>query len=1150
VTKGSRAGRAGIATIIVGFWIALCAQLAHAQSWLPDDDAIGAAAGDQDLPSVARGGDIVLAAWSDRRSYPPGASTFFDWETAGDIYAMRLDAAGNPLDSVPFVVTQGKANQLRPRIAWNGANWLVVFESTRLGGTGFYYEPSLEAVRVSPSGEILDQDPILITNVTPQGGDWTVSSDGTDWVLVYQTSAATTALQALRITAAGVVEQPTSIIVPATYFMRSDFHLAYTSGVFLLTWNDFSDTMSIRFGRDLVPLDPAPKLLVPAAHLGGLVASDTQFYTVWLKQRVDFSLMVAGSRISTAGALLDASGVNVSGTSTPQFDSSPSVDWDGALFRVAWGTSPTALRLGRVNAAGAVLDPNGVAVPGPQAGLLAATADGGVQVVWGNQSAQFDLDILSAHVNAANTAGPNFPLSSGAPQQTRADVARGSSGYMVVFRSDVSGLDRIVAQPLDLAGNPTTAGPVTLVQGDNTFALGLPTVAWNGSVYLITWPYAIGIVAQRIRQDATLVDAAPFDVMPGFGNVDVAALGDVFLVIAHQLGSGNPEIIFPVVSRVRGSDGVVLDPAGRVIGGSFTQSVAVTRLGGRWLAAWQQNVNHDETAASTNGAFIDPSGTSSSPFTIYGPYFSSGGNGAFEVAIAGGANTALLVQSDERSSNVETDLVGRVVNADGTLRPSFVMTPWSGNQYYPRVAWDGSQFVVAYHDQKNRFAPLTLDPFDATSDLFGMRVSATGTIIDRQGFAFSLSPAAEANPNVAAGGGVSLILGSIMRNAPYDAYRIGYKLFGVGGNAWPVPSATSNSTGGDIPLTVDFSSAGSTDPNGTIASLLWDFGDGATSTEANPSHLYNAPGQYVATLTVTDNAGVSSVDTEALDVTAPNVLPVAVASATPTTGPSPLDVTFFAEGSYDPDGSLGNLEWHFDDGGSYFGSIAFNTFTTPGVHHASLTVHDSRGGTSTDTVSVFVQAPNAQPIVIISATPTSGDAPLTVSFSSAGTRDPDGTIVSYAWTFGDGGTSSEQNPSHLYTSAGTYAATLTVTDNRGAKASRSVQIRVTGDCFVNCLRSTDIQLSGQPNGNNVRIRGSVFVKNENGARVPQAQVTVQWTKPNGSHQTFVTYTDNRGIASFSVGGPHGTYTLTVQDIGRAGLTFDPNHSVLSKDITF
>ena len=78
--------------------------------------------------------------------YPPDASSFFELETSADIYGMRIGTAGNPLESVPIVVTQEKASQLNPKISWNGSNWLVVFESTDLSGTGFYYESSLEAI--------------------------------------------------------------------------------------------------------------------------------------------------------------------------------------------------------------------------------------------------------------------------------------------------------------------------------------------------------------------------------------------------------------------------------------------------------------------------------------------------------------------------------------------------------------------------------------------------------------------------------------------------------------------------------------------------------------------------------------------------------------------------------------------------------------------------------------------------------------------------------------------------------------------------------------------------------------------------------------------------------------------------------------------
>ena len=78
---------------------------------------------------------------------------------------------------------------------------------------------------------------------------------------------------------------------------------------------------------------------------------------------------------------------------------------------------------------------------------------------------------------------------------------------------------------------------------------------------------------------------------------------------------------------------------------------------------------------------------------------------------------------------------------------------------------------------------------------------------------------------------------------------------------------------------------------------------------------------------------------------------------------------------------------------------------------------------------------NKLPIASINASPSSGQAPLTVKFDGSQSSDPDGQITAYAWQFGDGGTSSGATVSHQYTKAGTFTATLTVTDDSGATAS-------------------------------------------------------------------------------------------------------------------
>jgi glucose/arabinose dehydrogenase len=88
---------------------------------------------------------------------------------------------------------------------------------------------------------------------------------------------------------------------------------------------------------------------------------------------------------------------------------------------------------------------------------------------------------------------------------------------------------------------------------------------------------------------------------------------------------------------------------------------------------------------------------------------------------------------------------------------------------------------------------------------------------------------------------------------------------------------------------------------------------------------------------------------------------------------------------------------------------------------------------------------NSAPIATAAGTPTAGNAPLTVRFSSAGSRDPDGDAITYAWSFGDGAVSTEANPVHTYDRAGAYPAILTADDGRGGQGSATVNVTVSGE---------------------------------------------------------------------------------------------------------
>lgn len=258
-------------------------------------------------------------------------------------------------------------------------------------------------------------------------------------------------------------------------------------------------------------------------------------------------------------------------------------------------------------------------------------------------------------------------------------------------------------------------------------------------------------------------------------------------------------------------------------------------------------------------------------------------------------------------------------------------------------------------------------------------------------------------------------------------------------NLPPQALASSSVSSGHAPLAVNFQGSG-TDQDGTIVSYSWDFGDSASSTLQNPSHTYSSAGTFTARLTVTDNDGATASATVQINVLSPNLPPTVTVTASPTSGQAPLNVSFLASGS-DSDGTIAGYTWDFGDGGSSSQSNPSHVYSSAGTYIARVVVRDDDGATATASIQITVSAPNQPPSVNLTASPTSGHAPLSVVFVGSGS-DPDGTITEYSWAFGDGLGSTQQSPSHTYNAQGTYTATLTVKDNSGATASKSVQITV------------------------------------------------------------------------------------------------------------
>jgi PKD repeat protein len=245
------------------------------------------------------------------------------------------------------------------------------------------------------------------------------------------------------------------------------------------------------------------------------------------------------------------------------------------------------------------------------------------------------------------------------------------------------------------------------------------------------------------------------------------------------------------------------------------------------------------------------------------------------------------------------------------------------------------------------------------------------------------------------------------------------------------PGGPYNASAGS---SISFDGSASSDPDGSIVSYDWDFGDNGTATGATPSHTYSSAGTFVVALTVTDDGNATDTQTVTATITAQPLPPTADAGG-PYSGTVGSPVNFDGSGSSDSDGTLVAFAWDFGDGGSASGSTATHTYSVDGTFTVTLSVTDSDGMTSTDTTSAAISPAgvNSPPVARANG-PYNGTEGASIQFSSSGSSDPDGTIASYAWDFGDGNTSSAANPTHTYVAAGTYTVSLRVTDNAGDSA--------------------------------------------------------------------------------------------------------------------
>lgn len=710
-----------------------------------DNPVNGPADKGQHVPATTYNGTNFLVVWQDFRS------------GSYDIYGARVSGTGTVLDTSGIRISAAISSQYGPQVEHDGTNFLVVWYDARNGAYDIY------GARVSNTGVVLDTNGIPISTATSDQFAPVVAYDGTNFLVAWQDYRSGTSydIYGARVSTAGTVLDLSGIPISTAANSQQAPSIAYNGTNFLIAWQDtrsgtgFYDIYGTRVSAAGTVLNVNGILISGAINhqqYPAVAYNGSDFVVAWQDNRSGTSYDIYAARVSATGVVRNPSGIPIFTAASDQLY--PAVARAGTTCLIVWQDYRSYDIYGaRLDNTGVVLDTSSILIStlASSAYYPALAYDGtNFLIVWEDYTAINSSNIHGARVSSMGTivASGDFPVSLSANGQYTPAVAHDGTNFLAVWQDYRAGRTDIYGTLISETGVVLNTSGIA-ISTSNTSKYN-PTLAHDGLNFLVVWSEYRGttgedIYGARVSSGGAVLDTAGISISAAANTQTRPAVvhnGVNFLVVWQDYRSASTSDIYG--ARVN-SSGTLLDTTGIAISTAASDQYfpVVAQNGADFLVAWQdyRSGSSDIYGARVNsgGVLLDTTGIAISTAVSY----------QYTPAVAYNGLHFLVVWQDYRSGSA--DIYGARVTGAGTVLDTsgIAISAATSSQSSPAVAYDGANFFVVWQDDRSG---------TGFADIYGARVSETGTILETSGLAIAAGPANELTPKITAMGGESSLV--------------------------------------------------------------------------------------------------------------------------------------------------------------------------------------------------------------------------------------------------------------------------------------------------------------------------------------------------------------------------------------------------------